>query len=113
MEVQIVGGGLAGLVAAVEAVSQGVGVRLYEAHETLGGRARTTPAPYIAHEGPHVVYADGPLWGWLGRRQLRTPSAPVPPRAMARFWFRRGGALTRCRDRAPSGVGQRRGHLPP
>ena len=59
MKLQIVGGGLAGLVAAVEAASQGAEVRLYEAHETLGGRARTSAEPYIAHEGPHVVYADG------------------------------------------------------
>lgn len=95
MKLQIVGGGLAGLVAAVEAASQGAEVRLYEAHETLGGRARTSAEPYIAHEGPHVVYADGPMWSWLGRLQLRPPSAPVPARAMARFWFRRDGKLTR------------------
>ena len=95
MELQIIGGGLGGLVAAVAAAERGAAVRLYEAHDTLGGRARTTPPPYVAHEGPHVFYSDGPTWAWLTRRGLTRPSAGVPTRALAAFWFRRGGRRTR------------------
>ena len=71
MELQIIGGGLGGLVAAVEAAERGAAVRLLEAHDTLGGRARTSPPPYVAHEGPHVLYSDGPTWAWLARRGWR------------------------------------------
>ncbi|MET9288176.1 NAD(P)-binding protein [Nocardia beijingensis] len=35
----VIGGGLAGLTAAVEAAEAGAWVRLFEAHQTLGGRA--------------------------------------------------------------------------
>lgn len=95
VQLQIIGGGLAGLVAAVEAADRGAQVRLVEAHESLGGRARTSAAPHLAHEGPHVIYADGPLWRWLGERGLRPASSAVPAVAMSRFWFRRDGRLTR------------------
>lgn len=95
MQVHIVGGGLGGLVAAVEAAERGAAVQLYEAHDTLGGRARTTAPPYLAHEGPHVFYSDGPTWAWLLRRGLVASSAPVPSRALAQFYFRRAGARTR------------------
>lgn len=95
MELQVVGGGLAGLVAAVCAAEAGVRVRLLEAHTELGGRARTTTGPYAANEGPHVVYRDGPLWGWLAARDLLPPWAPVPLRLMPRFYFRRGGRRVR------------------
>lgn len=95
MELQIIGGGLAGLVAAVEAAERGASVRLYEAHDTLGGRARSTPPPYVAHEGPHVFYVDGPTWSWLRTRGLPTSYTTVPNRAMTRFFFRRAGVRTR------------------
>ncbi|MGW5729217.1 NAD(P)-binding protein [Nocardia beijingensis] len=35
----VIGGGLAGLTAAVEAAEAGARVRLFEAHQTVGGRA--------------------------------------------------------------------------
>lgn len=95
MEVQVIGGGIAGLVAAIEAADRGAQVRLLEAHAALGGRGRATPPPYMANEGPHVIYADGPLWAWLGEKRLRPPSRPVPNRAMTRFYFRHNGRLTR------------------
>jgi hydroxysqualene dehydroxylase len=43
--VAIIGGGWAGLAAAVEAVARGHAVTLYEASRTLGGRARTVDLP--------------------------------------------------------------------
>lgn len=95
MELQVVGGGLGGLVAAVTAAELGAKVRLHEAHAELGGRARTTGGAYVAHEGPHVVYRDGPLWGWLRERDLLPPSCPVPARELTRFFFRRSGRRVR------------------
>jgi phytoene dehydrogenase-like protein len=99
MELQVVGGGLAGLIAAVEAAERGARVRLFEAHAELGGRARTSAAPHIAHDGPHVLYGDGPTWAWLERRQLVGGTSGVPARALSRFWFRRSGKLRRVPPR--------------
>ncbi len=44
MRVAVVGGGLAGLAAALELVDAGVEVTLYEARPTLGGKVQTLPA---------------------------------------------------------------------
>ena len=76
----IVGGGLAGLVAAIAAREAGLDVSLYEARRRLGGRARTAPGAYRANWGPHVIYADGPLWAWLDRRGLARPVHRFPAR---------------------------------
>ena len=93
--VTIVGGGLAGLVAAIASAEAGARVYLHEAHQTLGGRARSTGPPYIAHDGPHVLYDNGPLWDWLAERDLIGPAARTPVRALAAFRFRRQGRLRR------------------
>ena len=92
-EINIVGGGIAGLVAANACAEAGVQVTLREAHHTLGGRARTTAAPYIAHEGTHVFYSDGPPWRWLTERGLVGPSARVSWREIKGVRLRRDGAL--------------------
>src|SRR5215471_418956 len=81
----IVGGGLAGLVAAIAAREAGLDVTLYEERSQLGGRARTAPGAYQANWGPHVIYADGPLWSWLDRRGLALPAYRYPPRARVAF----------------------------
>jgi phytoene dehydrogenase-like protein len=99
--VTIVGGGLAGLVAAVTAAEAGATVSLHEAHATLGGRARTSPAPWLANEGPHVVYADGPLWAWLAQRGLTGEAPGVPLRGLAGARFRYRG---RRRAVPPAGI---------
>lgn len=99
MELQVVGGGLAGLIAAVEAAERGARVRLTEAHVELGGRARTSGPPHLAHEGPHVLYRDGPTWAWLARRQLVGGTGGVPVRALSQFFFRRSGRLHRVPPR--------------
>jgi phytoene dehydrogenase-like protein len=93
--ITVVGGGLAGLVAGITCAEAGAGVRLHEAHSTLGGRARTSPPPYIANEGPHVVYADGPLWAWLRERDLIGRAPGVPLRAATGSYFRLDGRLRR------------------
>ena len=94
-EITIIGGGLAGLTAAVACAEAGADVVLHEAHATLGGRARTTSPPWLAHEGPHAFYADGPRWRWLVERDLVGPIAPLPLREVRGLWFHHGGRLRR------------------
>ncbi|MFF3753954.1 NAD(P)-binding protein [Streptomyces sp. NPDC002018] len=93
--ITVVGGGLAGLTAAVTAAESGAAVTLYEAHRTLGGRARTAEGPYLTNEGPHALYHHGPHWAWLSRRGLLGPMASPPAREGVRFRFHRDGALRR------------------
>jgi len=89
----IVGGGLAGLAAAIAAREAGLEVTLYEERSQLGGRARTVPGAYQANWGPHVIYADGPVWSWLDRRELARPADRYP--ALARVAFRAAGRARR------------------
>ncbi|HEY0390393.1 MAG TPA: FAD-dependent oxidoreductase [Solirubrobacterales bacterium] len=91
-QVTVVGGGLAGLVAAISCAESGAGVRLLEAHDSLGGRARSMDGPYKANLGPHVIYKDGPLWDWLVERDLLPPFAGPP---LAGIRFRWQGAVRR------------------
>ncbi len=94
-QITIIGGGLAGLTAAVACAEAGAEVVVHEAHATLGGRARTSERPWLAHEGPHAFYADGPHWHWLVERDLVGPLAPLPLREVRGAWFHRGGRLRR------------------
>ena len=94
-EVSVVGGGIGGLVAAITAAECGASVTLHEAHQTLGGRWRVTEGPYALHEGPHVIYRDGPTWAWLAERKLLGRTSGMPARALGRFYFRYQGRLTR------------------
>ncbi|MDX2922382.1 MULTISPECIES: FAD-dependent oxidoreductase [Streptomyces] len=91
--IHIVGGGLAGLTAAITAAESGARVTLHEGHRALGGRARTAAGPYRTNEGPHAVYHRGPFGTWLARRDLLGPVVSVPPREGLRFRFRRAGTL--------------------
>ena len=86
-EITIVGGGLAGLTAAISSAEQGARVALLEAHEDLGGRARSTPAPYKVNLGPHALLSGSPFWHWLGERDLLPPHAR-PPLSGVRFRWR-------------------------
>uniref|UniRef100_UPI000A3A0981 FAD-dependent oxidoreductase n=1 Tax=Streptomyces scabiei TaxID=1930 RepID=UPI000A3A0981 len=89
------GGGFAGLTAAITAAEAGARVTVYEAHHTLGGRARTAEGPYRTNEGPHALYSGGPHWTWLGQRDLIGPLAPLPPLEAARLRLHHKGALRR------------------
>jgi hypothetical protein len=73
--ISVVGGGLAGLTAAITCAEGGAEVRLLEAHDELGGRARSTDGPYKANLGPHALLCNSPFWAWLGERDLLPPSA--------------------------------------
>lgn len=74
-EIAVVGGGVAGLTAAITAAEGGASVRLFEASETLGGRARTAEGPYKANLGPHALYPRAELLDWLTGRDLMPPLA--------------------------------------
>jgi phytoene dehydrogenase-like protein len=100
-EVTVVGGGLAGMVAAITAAEEGAKVHLYEAHQRLGGRARSTPPPFVANDGPHALYDNGPFWPWLADRDLIGRPARVPLGALAAFRFRWQGRL---RHRPPAAM---------
>lgn len=73
--ITVVGGGLAGLIAAVEAAEAGAAVRLLEARRRLGGRATSLPGPFVANLGPHALYSGTALWDWLGARGLAHAAA--------------------------------------
>lgn len=94
-EITVVGGGLAGLTASIACAEAGATVTLHEAHRTLGGRGRTTRPPYVAHEGAHVFYADGPHWSWLTSRGLAGEVGRIPARAALVAGFRYRGTLRR------------------
>ena len=85
-EITVIGGGVAGLTAAITCAEGGAEVRLFEAHQTLGGRARSTEGPYKANLGPHAIYKGGVLWDWLSQRGLMPPLAK-PPLTGVRFHY--------------------------
>ncbi|NSC22836.1 NAD(P)/FAD-dependent oxidoreductase [Streptomyces albus subsp. chlorinus] len=91
----VVGGGFGGLTAALCAAEAGVEVTLYEARDTLGGRARTAEGPYRTNEGPHALYNGGPHWRWLKRRGLLPPMARVPVREGLKVRYHHHGTLRR------------------
>ncbi|MGA7705386.1 MAG: NAD(P)-binding protein [Solirubrobacteraceae bacterium] len=91
-QITVIGGGIAGLVAAIACAEEGVKVRLVEAHERLGGRARSTEGPYKANLGPHAMYNDGAFWRWMRERDI------LPAHRNARLTgvrLRLGGTLRR------------------
>ncbi|MET9411420.1 FAD-dependent oxidoreductase [Streptomyces sp. NPDC002935] len=93
--ITVIGGGFAGLTAAITAAEAGAKVTVYEAHHTLGGRARTAEGPYRTNEGPHALYSAGPHWTWLKQRDLIGALAPIPPMEAARLRLHHKGALRR------------------
>ncbi|MFD9881877.1 NAD(P)-binding protein [Streptomyces alboflavus] len=93
--ISVVGGGFAGLTAAITAAEAGARVTLHEAHHTLGGRARTAEGAYKTNEGPHALYNGGPHWTWLKQRGLIGDLAPIPPIEGTRLRLRHHGALRR------------------
>lgn len=93
--ITVIGGGLAGLTAAIACAEDGARVALYEAHRTLGGRGRATPPPYVAHDGAHVFYTGGPHYRWLAARGFVKGLGWPSPADFARLRFRVEGHLRR------------------
>jgi phytoene dehydrogenase-like protein len=91
--VNIVGGGLAGLTAAIACAEHGLKVSLYEAHSSLGGRARSSTGPYVANDGTHVFYSDGEPFRWLARCGLVQPFTRPTLREIAGLRLRHNGRL--------------------
>jgi phytoene dehydrogenase-like protein len=89
-DLTIIGAGLTGLTAAIEAAGRGWRVVVAEAHSRPGGRARSLAAPFRANTGPHAIYVDGPWWAWLERRGLTPPIVEAPHDASL---VRAGGRL--------------------
>jgi phytoene dehydrogenase-like protein len=109
--ITVVGGGIAGLVASIACAEAGAQVRLFEAHQQLGGRARSSSGPFVTNFGPHALYSDGLWWAWLAERELLPPVAK-PPLIGARFRLGEGArrmpppallakAMRLRRERAP------------
>ncbi|WP_433242092.1 NAD(P)-binding protein [Streptosporangium sp. CA-135522] len=93
-EISIIGGGLAGLTAAIACAEGGARVTVHEAHRTLGGRARSTAAPYVANDGTHVFYSDGEPWRWMAARGLVGPFRRPALGEIAKARFRHDDRLT-------------------
>lgn len=108
--VHVVGGGLAGLVAAITVAERGAPVVLHEAGDRLGGRA-VDDHDRPRNLGPHVLLTDGALARWLGGHRL-LPALTRSPISRARFVTAEGVRATpplalaaatarRMRQRAP------------
>ena len=66
--INIVGGGIAGLIAATELARAGAKVRLFEQAAEFGGRARTRMTDgFFLNQGPHALYTAGALMPALER----------------------------------------------
>ena len=81
--VHVVGGGLAGLIAAITAAEEGAPVVLYEASASLGGRALGGTDRRGVNLGPHVLFAGGSVLRWLRSHDLSVP-LHLPPARGAR-----------------------------
>jgi len=74
-EISIIGGGIAGLVAAITVAEQGEPAVIYEASPKLGGRARTEDGDYRPNLGAHALY-HGAFSEWMTAQGLCPELAP-------------------------------------
>jgi phytoene dehydrogenase-like protein len=83
-EVAVVGGGLAGLIAAIDLAHGGARVRLFERAREPGGRALSRESDRFAfNQGPHALYNRGALRKALAKYGVATKGGSPPGGAMA------------------------------
>lgn len=85
--ITVVGGGIAGLVAAITCAEEGCPVKVLEARDTLGGRARSSDGPFVANFGAHALYRGRRNYAWLKERGL-LPKVVINPPRKARFHYK-------------------------
>jgi phytoene dehydrogenase-like protein len=98
-QVAVIGGGIAGLTAALTAAGAGADVTVFEARSTPGGRARTErrASSALFNEGPHALYAGGALQHLVDELGVTLPGL----RPATRGWGVYRGRL----DRLPATAG--------
>lgn len=78
-KVAVVGGGLAGLSAALYLANNGVSVTVFEKSTTVGGRAKTTIKDgFHMNIGPHAFYKGGTAEKFLALLDINPEGAPPP-----------------------------------
>lgn len=92
-DITIIGGGLAGLTAAITAAEQGARVTVHEAHSSLGGRARSASGPYVTNDGPHTFFCNGDSWNWLLQHGVAGDYVRLTFHEWTRMRFRHHGKL--------------------
>jgi phytoene dehydrogenase-like protein len=105
----VIGAGVSGLVAAIEAAEHGWAVDVLEAGTSPGGRARTLSGRYRANTGPHAIYVDGSLWHWLEKRELQPSVVAAKPDATL---YRVGGRLGHLAQEIRSSIARVHGDAP-
>jgi hypothetical protein len=110
--VNIVGGGIAGLVAAIELASHGQKVSLYERQPGLGGLATTSNDGYRANIGPRALYTNNPLYPWLVDRGLLPDLARPGLRDLSAFGFVEGSRVRRPLRVLPTAIPRLRTEAP-
>ena len=89
--ITVVGGGIAGLVAANACAEAGATVTLREAHRTLGGRTRTTPPACLAGGTARLLCRRAAL-NLAGRARADRSGGPAVLARARAVRFRHGGA---------------------
>jgi phytoene dehydrogenase-like protein len=86
-QVAIVGGGIAGLVAAAELARRGLQPRLFESAPELGGRARTRSVDgFHLNQGPHALYLGGAFNRVLTNFGIKAPGGSPRLRDGLALW---------------------------
>lgn len=86
-KVAVVGGGIAGLIAAIELARGGARVTLFERAERLGGRALSRERDgFVFNQGPHALYNDGAFRWALADYGVAFAGAPPQFDEAAAMW---------------------------
>jgi len=86
-DVLVVGGGLAGLIAACETAKAGLSTLVVESSDALGGRARTRlQGEFSFNQGPHALFASGALRLAIDQLGVTYQGAPAPSDGGKLLW---------------------------